>query len=383
MEVLRWEDIDMTMNNDTTVMEKMYRHHAGGRTLKRIQYFRRMAALMVIGLLLIVIAVIMGGCEKKELCYLPHPHDKKICHTELTLTFNTGWDGDPIYSTTYAAGSGDVQGQESGFNSRYVLEFWALNDANELDTLIEHREVSDGKMLNGQNTYAVSVDLPAARIAVMCWAEPIVPGAASNPHFDTRDLRQVRLADYGLAPDKDAFTAGAVWDYTPYQFERDGIALTAKMNLSRPFGKYRLISNDIREYREQKGAHAPLPVKAEIGYQLWLPSTYDVFSQLAVNPTSGVKYNYTPSVLKKDEEMIMAEDLIFIGTADGSDNYYNFVVRSYAPGGSLIRQSGNVEARVHRNKLTLIYGAMLTDRKTNVPGIDDGFDEEIVIVVPD
>lgn len=51
------------------------------------------------------------------------PH---ICHTQLTLKFNTAWDNEPIYSNyTRSAGSLTV---------RYVLEFWTMSDDGKLET---------------------------------------------------------------------------------------------------------------------------------------------------------------------------------------------------------------------------------------------------------
>lgn len=340
-----------------------------------------MKAGIVVAIILLVAVTLLAlsSCEKKDLCYLPHPHDKKICHATLTMSFNTLW-GEDMVTSTYAAGDGEA----TGFNTRYILEFWTLDDANSLDTLVEHREVSDGVMYNGANSYQVDVSLPAARIAVMCWAEPVNAATrADNPHFNTEDLRQVRLQGCGIAEGKDAFTASTQWDLTPYKYEREGINLPGyTLELKRPFGRYRLISNDVKEYYEKNGAGAPLPALARIDYQLWLPMTYDVYAQTPVDPIAGQGYDYAPYQLN-DEEMRMAEDIIFVGTGDQADNYFNFVSSCYASDGRLIHESGNVEARIRQNRTTLIYGALLTNRKTNAPGVDDSFDDEIVVVIPD
>lgn len=336
--------------------------------------------VVAIGMLIILSALLLSSCEKKDLCMLPHPHEKKICHTTLTMDFNTRW-GEDIITSTYAGGT---EGEETGFNTRYILEFWALDEGGELDTLIEHREVSDGKMLYGSNSYTVDVDLPAGHIAVMCWAESVDASTrAANPHFNATDLRQVKLQNCGMAANKDAFTASDIWDLTPYKYEREGITLPGKtLTLNRPFGRYRLISNDVKEYYEKNGADAPLPASAKIDYQLWIPMTFDVFGQHPVNPVAGQSYTYAP-VLLNDEELRMAEDVIFVNTGDQEDNYFNFVSACYDVDGELIHESGGVEARIQRNKTTLIYGALLTERKTNAPGVDDSFDDEIIIVIPD
>lgn len=375
---------ELTMNNNDMKRELFQRYNAPMTENRKRRQCKRWlkAGIAVAAVMLLLLSILLfSSCEKKDLCYLPHPHWKKICHTTLTMDFNTAW-GEDITTSTYAADGTD--GTETGFNTRYILEFWTLTEALELDTLVEHREVSDGKMLHGANTYTVDVDLPAAHIAVMCWAEPVSSSTRTpNPHFNSTDLRQVRLLGCGRADGKDAFTASATWNLTEYMYERDGITLPGKsLTLNRPFGRYRLISNDVKEYFEKQGASAPLPSSAAISYQLWIPMTYDVYAQSPVNPVAGQGYTYSPVQLN-DEEMRMAEDVIFVGTADQTDNYFNFVSTCYAPGGTLIHESGNVEARIRQNRTTLIYGAMLTERKTNAPGVDDSFDDEIIIVVPE
>lgn len=369
------------MKNNDMKSELIQRYNVSTEQRQKEQMCHKWMKTSIVAaaaMLILVIVLMLSSCEKKELCMLPHPHDKKICHTTLTMSFDNTW-GDDIITSTYAD-----DGQETGFNTRYILEFWALNEENELDTLIEHREVSDGKMYYGANTYTVDVDLPAAHIAVMCWAEPVNAATrAANPNFNTADLRQVQLRFCGIFGDKDAFTASDRWDLTPYKYERDGITLPGRsLALERPFGRYRLISNDVKEYYEKNGADAPLPATAKISYQLWVPMTYDVYAQTPVDPIAGQGYSYAPYLLNEDE-LVMAEDIIFVPAKDKADNYFNFVSSCYAADGRPIHESGNVEARIRQNRTTLIYGALLTNRKTNSPGVDDSFDDEIVVVIPD
>lgn len=367
-----------TKNTNYTDMFKRYQITDSPADRKKSKQL--LGGVTVIALLLLLLCLCLS-CEQKELCYLPHPHDKKICHTELKLNFNTAWDNTPIYSTYATAPEGD---EAPHYNVRYVLEFWTLGENNELTTLIEHREVKDGQMLEGENAYTLGVDLPATRIAVMCWAEPIVPGTESNPHFDSQDLRHVKIVEpYGKRADKDAFTGSTIWDFTEYQFERNGITLPAQeLALLRPFGRYTVITNDVLEYYEKQGADAPLPVRSTVKYQLWIPPMFDVFQQITTNPLAGVKYDY-PVTQRNEEELTMAEDILFIGTKDTGDSYYNFTLQSFAADQTSIHQSGNVAVRMQRNKQTLVTGAFLTDRQTNSPGIDDSFDDTVDVVIPD
>lgn len=57
--------------------------------------------VIIIGILALTgTAFLLSSCEKKVLCDFPHPHDKHICHTPLTFTFDTKWEEDIMQ--TYA-----------------------------------------------------------------------------------------------------------------------------------------------------------------------------------------------------------------------------------------------------------------------------------------
>lgn len=64
-------------------------------------------------------------------------------------------------------------------------------------------------------------------------------------------------------------------------------------------------------------------------------------------PPSGKRFaircnfNHTVSVHTEGKEYKLAEDLIFIGPGDGTDNYYNIIVETHAADGTSIHKSGN------------------------------------------
>lgn len=367
-----------TKYKDNETMDLYNRYNTSeGKNLKENIRRRLLVTLssLSITILILLSVILMSSCEKKELCYLAHAHDSKICHTMLTLDFNPVWDGELIDSYTRTG---------TTINMRYIIEFWEMNEENALTKLIDRKEAKGTASTTGTTTVKVAVDLPAFKMAVLCWAEPLVENATSNACFNTTDLRSVRLVPpYGKVEGKDAFTASATWDYTIHQEERDGISLTETIHLLRPLGHYTLIANDIEEYKEKEGTNAPLPTKVKVDYQLFIPSVFDVYRQIPSNPIAGATYNSTTLLSEDEKQMQLAEDYLFIGTADSEENFFNATTQSFAADNTLIKASGNIGIILKRNKHTLIYGAFLTTRKTNTPGIDDSFDETVDVVIPD
>ena len=191
---------------------------------------------------------------------------------------------------------------------------------------------------------------------------------------------------FGAGATKDAFSASVTWDYSGYggpHSHSNDLDFTEELELLRPFGTYTVISNDMEDYFEKAGADAPEPHTAKVNYQMWIPPMFDTFRQVASGSQSGATFNHTVSVHTEGKEYKLAEDLIFIGPGDGTDNYYNIIVETHAADGTSIHKSGNAEIRMQRNKHTLVYGAFLTVRKPSSPGINDEFEEIIEIVIPD
>ena len=247
--------------------------------------------------------------------------------------------------------------------------------------------MNGGPLAEGNNSHKVTVDLPANRIAVLAWAEPLATGQSSNPYFDVTSLTSVKIKEpFGAGATKDAFSASAIWDYSGYggpHSHSNDLDFTEELELLRPFGTYTIISNDMEDYFEKAGADAPEPHTAKVNYQMWIPPMFDTFRQVASGSQSGATFDHPVSIHTEGKEYKLAEDLIFIGPGDGTDNYYNIIVETHAADGTNIHKSGNAEIRMQRNKHTLVYGAFLTVRKPSSPGINDEFEEIIEIVIPD
>ena len=92
-----------------------------------------------------------------------------------------------------------------------------MSDDGKLETQLERKIVNGGSLAEGNNRHQISVDLPADRIAVLAWAEPLASGQTSNPYFDVSSLTSVKMKEpFGAGATKDAFSASATWDYSGY-----------------------------------------------------------------------------------------------------------------------------------------------------------------------
>lgn len=332
--------------------------------------------VIIIGILALTgTAFLLSSCEKKVLCDFPHPHDKHICHTPLTFTFDTKWEEDIMQ--TYAD-KADIEKN----SVQYIVEYWTLNEDNLPETLLEHTIYNGETWTEGENSITIDTYLPAMKVAILCWAQPIAKNQEKNPNFNTENLLQVSMNSLGATDLKDAFTASLSVDYTAYAHEYKGITLPAQtLKLQRPFGKYKVISNDLETYFTQYGPNAELPATTQTNYSLWVSRQYNVYSQRSVNGETNMNYTAIPKKLS-EKHIQLNEDLIFIGTADNTQNIYYLNISSYNASGELIHNSGSLTVGIQRNHTTLVYAPALTEQAADAPTVDDSFDDEIIVEVP-
>lgn len=317
------------------------------------------------------------GCEKKSLCDMVHPHDAKNNAVTLTLSFNTAWEAEEL-AMPYSY-------NESDYNVRYTVEFWTIDVDGNVVEMIDRIQQIGSTLSVGANSYAIKVDLPSFEVRVLCWADYVLKGNTTNNFFDISSLQRVHLlTPYGAIAGRDAFLNVDTWDFTPNVYEQNGIDISKTIELKRPFAKYKIYTHDVEQYLgelQEAGEPAVLPVKNRIEYQLWFPTEYNVHLMNVINPATSISYLWTPSLFNEGASLQMAEDLILVSPNTTSNSYYNLIIYYLDETGEEIKVSKNIGFYVLPNHITLAYGNMLVESGLGSPGIDDSFDQEIIVPV--
>lgn len=180
---------ELIMNKNDMKSELFQRYNVSKEEYQNMMRKKWLKACIavVVGMLVLVTVLLFASCEKKDLCYLPHPHGKKICHTSLTLDFDTRW-GEDIVTSTYAGGGG-VQPVDTAVS--YLPAGSFLPEAS----------FSGELCLMAGNAYSI-----------VAWADYVKAGPpAADLYYDTADLTGITQ----LVPDgnsegvdaEDAYTA--------------------------------------------------------------------------------------------------------------------------------------------------------------------------------
>jgi hypothetical protein len=274
-----------------------------------------------------------------------------------------------------------------GYRIRYIVDLYEPPVAEGLPPSQRLRRLTateNAMPPGGTYRFSETVALSAAKYVALVWVDFV---RADNPNNDlyylTGNLLAVTIDNSrpyrGYHVSKDAFTASVSVDLTSAR--EQNARMEATVEVKRPFAFYRIVADDVAEYRAQHSAnYADMrPNTTHLQYQAWFPMGYDAYPSLPDNyDDSGV--HYTCNVPATDEpvtEVELAADFVFVGTVTTA-HLVDFDIRT--PQGARISRHNSLRIDLRRNRLTVIRGAFLTlGNSSGGTGIDFDFDEEIVI----
>lgn len=334
--------------------------------------FNNMRSYAIVMLALVGISLV--SCDKKELCYKVHPHDKAICNTTFTITIDPSYTNDIEITTDEDLYSGD-------YVMRYTAEVWSLDNAGNLDQMYERFQVMGGEYTGEKIVEELDpVLLPALDVRLLVWADPIDPTGEIDPAFDVESLQAVTMNEVGNSKAKDGFTLSQDILFEQYAYELDGIDLEVSVELKRAFGRHRIIANDLSIFLEDND---DIPEYINIDYQFYVATQYNCFLDMLQSAQASQSYKFTPVALS-DNHLLIAEDYLFMSTDDTDESFNYYVVPTgYDSKGKAVSSTSTIAVPNTLNTTEVVYGAFLTDQSNVHLGIDDEFDGEIVIEIED
>lgn len=332
--------------------------------------------LYIIRCVLSVLAVLpaLCSCEHKEFCY-EHPHMMTV-RVELHVDFTP--ISDSIYCTYAEARDGD-------YDVRYQIEVYAKSGAD-AGKMVERKIWTSDVISEGATTVTTDVDLCTEEYDIYAWIDFVPKGTAEDHHYITSDLRKVSLADPNVRgiDSRDAFSGKTSADLTPYRDERF-VDITIPVDMERPFGKFKIITTDVRRfldtYKPSENYTDIVPAQSMCLYTCYFPTSYNLNTRYADvrDFKLGVKH---PAEVTEDEvdSAVLTYNYVLVCN-DNTTVTAEVEVRN--KDGERLVTTRNIRIPIQRNKLTIVSGKFLTNAGTGGAGINDNFDDEFVITVPD
>lgn len=309
-----------------------------------------------------------------------NPVDPTMIDVDFSLTVDMSMESEAMLRTYTSMLNND-------YDIRYVVDFYKGADnrsANPNGRVLRIVETDDN-ISEGEFKISKTIKLHALDYSVLVWVDFVRKGTETDLYYNTTDLRAVEIIRegdvyVGYRTTKDAFSTSARMDLTPYRDQRFA-KHTQTVQPERPFGVYQIVTTDIDEYMSYNSAlsySVIRPSTTNFTYQSMIPSGYNVQHGVPDNFKAGFKYTFDIVETVPQSEAIVASDMVFIENTATYD--VGFEIRSAED--KHINSVSPLRISLTRNKISVLRGEFLTKNVGNGDiGVDDGFDEEIVVPI--
>lgn len=311
-----------------------------------------------------------------------YPEGPGVDPTLVRVRMELQVDFEPIsepFVTSYA----DVRGGD--YDVRYQIEVYAASGVDAGKRIARLVETEQTLSDRGKN-FPFEFDLHAERYDVYTWIDFVPRGTEKDYHYLTGDLRRVRIADPNICgvDTKDAFAGKIAIDLTPYR-DRLFAKVVFPVAMERPFGKFKIQTTDVRQFLEsyKPGTYTDIvPAETHLTYTGFFPCGYNQDTRLADMEYFCTEVNHTAPVMEYEESSaVLSYDYVFVCS---DQTFVTADIEVHNSAGERLNTVKGIRIPIQRNKLTVVKGEFLTtDFSGGGTGIDDGFDGEIVISVPE
>ena len=284
------------------------------------------------------------------------------------------------------------------YDMRYVLRVYPLMpDGTVLQDYIKECIFTKPNTVQGDDyNYQTQIELPEGKYRLMVWADFVEPGTVGSTFYNCEKFNSIVLhgthkanTDY-----RDGFagTTEIVLESTV----QEGVEMVdAEILLKRPFAKYTFLSDDLQEFitqelsrlsRNDNGSDEDAgsrvidlnDYKVVVYYPMYMPNTYNLFTDKAVNSTTGVQYTSKP-VRLSDDEVKLAFDYVVIN--DDPNAKVTVAIGLFDKEGTQIAMSESFNIPLERSVNTIVRGKFMTVETDGGISIDPSFNGDHNIVL--
>lgn len=256
--------------------------------------------------------------------------------------------------------------------------------------LVARRELPVDRLLTApQDT--VQFRVPDGNYRVLAWADYAPVSNVSDWHFETPSLNEIRVKlDHAPRNNHHKSCGAGTVDFT-VDFSRDPAGTpqirrqtragdeVVPLYLERAAGRFRLLATDLGVFLNSGKRIEDLRVL--IRYRQYVSAGYNVDTQTPNVFVPTYEVETAPSVVNADGSAELAYDYVLAST--GQEDHVLVDLFIYE-GDVELNHYQNIDIPLYRNRETVVRGPFLTRTfGSGQIGIDDDFDDEYLIVIPD
>ena len=307
-------------------------------------------------------------------------YDSNGEYTESTL--------EPTFSEAYTA--------DERLCMRLITELYLIpssTDRIDKGVLVARREITVERLMEApQDTLQFHV--PAGIYRALTWADYTPISNGQDWHFNTQTLDAIEV-DVDHKPQNNHHKSSAAGSSTfsvdfdnsetgnPSLLDETRAAPTEgnviPIYLERASGRFRLWATDLDEFLA--GGNRLEDLRVQIIYKQYISAGYNVDTETPNRFVQTHTMETTPTTVSEDGSVLLVYDYVL--TSSNQEDHVLVDVFIYE-GDKELNHYQNITIPLQRNRETVIEGPFLTKKiGSGDIGIDDDFDDEIVIVIPD
>lgn len=334
---------------------------------------------IIVRALLLLTVLCLGSC-REVLEYPEEPAvDPTLIKTRIELSVDFSPINDPLITSYADARTGD-------FDVRYQVAVYAMSGAQS-GQLVERIVWTSDVLEAAPTTVSTDVDLHAERYDIYAWIDFVPSGSTEDYYYITDDLRKVSLADPNVCglDTRDAFSGKTSADLTQYRNVKFA-DITIPVAMERPFGKFKILTTDVKKFLDSYkpvGTYTDVvPSRTKLHYTSYFPTSYNQDTRLAHIDDFKLGINHIADVTEQEgNQAVLSYNYVLVCN---DNTTVTAEIEVWNKDGDRLITVRNIRIPIQRNRLTIVKGEFLTkDYGTGGTGIDDRFDEEFVIIVPD
>lgn len=307
-------------------------------------------------------------------------YDNNGAYTETEL--------DPVLSETYTP--------NERLSMRLVTELYKMespDDRIDQGTLIAHRMVTVDRLMEApQDTLQFRV--PAGIYRALTWADYSLKDDTGDWHFKTERLNAVQVdIDHKPRDNHHKNSAAGSCDFSvDFNRSRSGnpVILSATratpatdhlvpVHLERAVGRFRLWATDLQDFLNSGNRIEDLRI--QVIYKQYVSAGYNVDTGTPNRFVQTRTLETSPTTVPGDGSVLLVYDYVL--TSSDKEDHVLADVFIYE-GDKELNHYQNITIPLQRNMETVIKGPFLTRKiGSGDIGIDDEFDDEHIVVVPD
>ena len=345
--------------------------------------------MMAVGL----IAFMWTACDVHE---LPDPPERM--GLRLRLDFDTYMGEQDWFFTRSSSSTRYVDTHDM----RYIIRAYPLGTDDRLGSHFEqfcyYRPIF---AVGDDYTLEEEISLPVGRYRFMAWADFVSRGSDNHCYYQSDEFNAISL--YGThranTDYRDAFRGTADTTLVTSIVETTSGVLVVPMK--RPMAKYTFVTTDLQEFidketrlmavrGEQADSTRAYYVVAEDStrvdtrglnledykvvfyYPMYMPSTYNMFTDKPVDSSVGVKYESNLSIMN-NEEARMGFDYVMVGNTDAK---VTIKVGLFDKNDNQISMSEAFDIPLNRSVNTIVRGKFLMLDAQGGVSIDPSFEND-------